>query len=116
MRPRDPAANLQDMLAHAREAMEMADERTRADLDSDRQFNLSLVRLLEILGEAAGRVSPDQRAKHAQIPWPAIIGMRNRLIHGYDNVDFDIVWEVVTRDLPPLARMLERLIRPAGGE
>jgi uncharacterized protein with HEPN domain len=71
-------------------------------LAADRPLNLSLVRLLEIVGEATNRVPPRERAKYPGIPWAQIVGLRNRLIHGYDNVDFDILWQIVTEDLPPL--------------
>jgi len=85
----------------------MATGRKRADLDSDRQFSLALVRLLEIIGEAANRVRDDQRARIPQVPWAQIVGMRNRLIHGYDEVDFDILWQIVSHDLPKLIEVLE---------
>ena len=88
----------------------MARGRTRAELDSDRQLNLSLVRLLEIVGEAAGRVPAEERARHLDIPWPDIGGLRNRLIHGYDSVDFDILWHIVSDDLPPLIAALENAL------
>ncbi len=81
--------------------------KTRADLDTDRKLNLALVRLLEIIGEAAGRISKEDRDRHSNIPWAEIVGLRNRLIHGYDEVDFDILWQIVTTDLPPLIRNLE---------
>jgi uncharacterized protein with HEPN domain len=70
------------------------------------------VRLLEIVGEAASRVPAGERAKYSGIPWAQIVGLRNRLIHGYDNVDFDILWQIVTQDLPPLVAELEKLLSP----
>jgi len=88
----------------------MAAGRRREDLDSDRQLNLSLVRLLEIVGEAAGRVSSETRGRLAAIPWPDIVGLRNRLIHGYDKVDFDILWDVIQIDLPPLIAELKKAL------
>jgi len=97
------------MLDAAREAAQMALGKTRADLDTDRPLNLSLVRLLEIVGEAASRVPVGERARYSGIPWVEIVGLRNRLIHGYDNVDFDILWEIVTQDLPPLIAELEKI-------
>jgi uncharacterized protein with HEPN domain len=108
----DLSVRLQHMLGAAREAAQMAQGKTRADLDSDRPLNLSLVRLLEVVGEAASRVPDADRAKYPGIPWPQIVGLRNRLIHGYDNVDFDILWQIVTKDLPPLVAELERILRP----
>lgn len=86
-----------------------SDGRKRADLDQDRLLNLALVRLLEIIGEAANRVPEEQRAYLPQIPWPQIVSLRNRLIHGYDEVDFDILWQIVVHDLPPLIEALESL-------
>ena len=104
----DDVVRLRHMLEHAREAVEMVRERTRADLDIDRQLNLAIVRLLEIVGEAAARVTPELREAIPGLPWEEIVGLRNRVIHGYDQVDFDIVWEAVTGDLPPLIAAIER--------
>jgi uncharacterized protein with HEPN domain len=98
------------MLDHAQEAVTLAQGKTRADLDTDRLLNLGLVRLLEIVGEAANRIPEEEQARHPEIPWPQIVGLRNRLIHGYDSVDFDILWQIVTEDLPPLVVSLETII------
>jgi uncharacterized protein with HEPN domain len=101
---------LHHMLDHAREAVAMVQGKTRRDLDQDRKLNLSLVRLLEIVGEAANRIAKEERSGYADIPWPEIVGLRNRLIHGYDEVDFDILWQIVKQDLPPLVKSLERIL------
>lgn len=98
------------MVDHAREAVAMVQGKSRQDLDQDRKLNLSLVRLLEIVGEAANRIPKQEREHHANIPWAEIIGLRNRLIHGYDEVDFDILWQIVTQDLPPLVAVLESIL------
>jgi uncharacterized protein with HEPN domain len=82
----------------------------RAHLDSDRQLNLALTRLLEIVGEAAARTSQEERSRYPSIPWVQVVGLRNRLIHGYDAVDFDILWQIVTRDLPPLIATIEEIL------
>jgi len=79
------------MLEHAREAMQLVAGRNRSDLDTDRVLSLALVRLLEIVGEAATRVSSEARARHPAIPWSEIVSLRNRLIHGYDAVDMDVL-------------------------
>jgi uncharacterized protein with HEPN domain len=89
----DDRGRMRHMLEHASEAIEMARDRSRDDLDRDRQFNLSLVRLLEIVGEAAARVTDATRVKYPDLPWYDMAGLRNRLIHGYDDVDFDILWK-----------------------
>ncbi len=98
------------MRDHAREAVDMVRGRSRADLDTDRQLNLALVRLVEVIGEAANRVSEDFRSRYPQVPWREAVGMRNRIIHGYDVIDFDILWSVLQKDLPPLIEKLEKIV------
>jgi uncharacterized protein with HEPN domain len=98
------------MLDHAREAQQLASGRNRNDLDTDRLFHLAMTRLLQIVGEAAGRVSPATRDQYPQVAWPEIVGLRNRLAHGYDQVDCDIVWLIVQNDLPKLIVDLEQII------
>ncbi len=110
MSRRDTGVPLRHMLHHAKEAISMARGKTRADLDNDRLLNLALVRLLEIIGEAASRVPKNERDLYSEIPWPEIIGLRNRLIHGYDEVDFDILWQIVQIDLPPLIDRLQEIL------
>ena len=107
----DDNIRLQHMFDHAMEATEMARGRKREALDIDRQLNLSLVRLLEIVGEAANHVSPSGQAAMPEIPWAKIIGLRNRITHGYYEIDFDVLWEIIQHDLPPLISELEKLIR-----
>lgn len=104
---RDDATRLRHMLDHAKEALSLVQGRSRGDLDRDRTLNLALVRLLEIIGEAAARISPDLRQARSDIPWLSIIGLRNRLIHGYDAVDFDVLWQILQEDLPILVEQLE---------
>jgi uncharacterized protein with HEPN domain len=99
------------MLDHALEAVAMTKGRTRADLDKDRQLNLAVVRLLEIIGEAASRIPKEDQARYTDISWSEIISLRNRLIHGYDTVDFDILWQIVSQDLPNLIESLRKALR-----
>ena len=94
----DPSVSLRQMRDHALEVIELVRGRSRGDLDADRLLALALVRLLEIIGEAA--------ARRPGVPWSSIVSLRNRLIHGYDDIDHDIVWEVVTTDLPALVSAL----------
>lgn len=109
MPPRDTAA-LEGMLAHAREAIALVQGKSREDIGCDRVLSLALVRLLEVVGEAASRVSAEERARHGTIPWSEIVSLRNRLIHGYGSVDMDIVWEILRRDVPPLIAALEQIV------
>ena len=105
------AVSFRQMLDHALEAAAMTKGKTRADFDKDRQLNLALVRLLEIIGEAASRIPKEDQARHTDISWPEIISLRNRLIHGYDTVDFDILWQIVNLDLPKLIESLRKILR-----
>ncbi len=98
------------MLDAATEALAFASDRTRAHLEDDRMLVLSLVKSIEIIGEAAARVSVTFRAAHPEIPWAVIVAMRNRLIHAYFDVDLDRVWDTIVDDLPPLVARLERLL------
>jgi uncharacterized protein with HEPN domain len=84
MSKHDPNLALRQILAHAQEAVTIAEGRTRKDLDQDRLLNLALTRLLEIIGEAANRVPEKVQARYPELPWLEMIGARNRLIHGYD--------------------------------
>ena len=103
---------LRHMLDHAREAQAMIQGKKREDLDGDRKLNLALVRLMEIIGEAAGKIPKEDRSRYPRIPWGEIVSLRNRLIHGYDSVDFDILWQIVTSDLSLLITELEKIISP----
>jgi uncharacterized protein with HEPN domain len=106
----DPTVSFHQILAYAMEAVEISRGKTRPDLDRDRLLNLALARLLEILGEAANRVPEDVRAQYPDLPWLQMIAARNRLIHGYDSVDFDILWAIIKNDLPVLIGRLEEIL------
>ena len=108
----DDEARLRHMLDAAREALIFVAGKRRADLDSSRQLTLALVKCIEIIGEAAAKVTEATRQRHPSIPWPAIVGMRNRLIHGYWEIDLDRVWDTVTKNLPDLVPLLEKSVPP----
>lgn len=102
------------MLAAARKAVSLTQDRARSDLDESDVLALALTRLLEILGEAAKSVSPETKERHPGLPWSQMTATRDRLIHGYFSVDLDIVWQIVSHDLPPVVEALEA-IAPDGG-
>ncbi len=106
----DDSVTLRQMLDHTREAVALAAERSRPALEHDRMFYLALLKLVEIVGEAAYRVTPATRSAHPDIPWRELIGTRNRLIHGYDSVDFDILWQIATVDFPPMCSHLASIL------
>ena len=109
MPKRDDRVSLRQMLVHAREAHALVQGKGRSDLDRERVLVLALLQLLQILGEAAGRISPAYCAAHPSVQWAQIVSLRNRLIHGYDAIDLDIVWSILSTDLPPLIVQLEQL-------
>lgn len=98
------------MLEAAQEALGFARGRSRADLDRDRMLVMALLKEVEVIGEAAARISEGTRAQHAGIPWPKIVGMRHRLVHVYFDVDLDRVWDTVSEDLPALVALLRPVI------
>ena len=100
---------LRHMLDAAREAMTFAHGRDRSDLDGDRMLVLSLIKDIEIIGEAAYQTQEDVRRELPDIPWNDIIGMRHRLVHAYFDINLDILWQTVQVDLPGLVAALERL-------
>ncbi|MGP0069547.1 MAG: DUF86 domain-containing protein [Isosphaeraceae bacterium] len=108
----DEATYLKQMRDYATEAVQFSQGRVRADLDTDRMLMLAICRLLEMLGEAACQLPQGFRDGTSQIPWQAIIGLRHRLVHAYDQLNLDIIWTTVTSDLPPLIVTLETLLNP----
>lgn len=106
MSQHEDLVRLRHMLDAARQAVAFVEGKQRADLDRDLQLTLALTRLIEIIGEAAKGVSTGTRAR-LQVPWRAIAGTRDRLVHAYFDVDLDQVWQIVTVDLPPLIATIE---------
>jgi len=84
--------------------------RTRADLDTDRMLLFAVVRAIEILGEAASQISDDIRSHAADLPWRAMVGMRNRIVHAYFDIDADIVWKTAVEEVPGLLPRLRELL------
>lgn len=105
---KDDRIRLLHMLDAAQEAVLFAQGRSRADLDSDRKLVLALVKEIEIIGEAASQISESTRHQWSAIPWADIIGMRNRLVHAYFDINLDILWQTIQHDLPPLIAELSQ--------
>jgi uncharacterized protein with HEPN domain len=98
------------MLDAAREALTFAEGKTEFNIRDNRQLVLSLVKEIEIIGEAASKVSEPTRSQLSQIPWQDIVDMRNRLIHVYFDIDVGVVWDTVSKDLRPLIAALENAL------
>ena len=107
---KDDLIRLRHMLDATQEAISFASGSKREDLDGNRMLVLSLVKDIEIIGEAATKVSEDCRSEHPEIPWKNIVIMWNRLIHGYFDINLDIVWKTFTEELPSLMIDLQKAL------
>jgi uncharacterized protein with HEPN domain len=110
--PKDDNVYLQHMLDTALKAATKVAGKARAQYDADEDLRLIVAHLVQTIGEAAGRVSVPTRDRHPQIPWKQITGIRHRIVHDYMDVDYDVLWEVATRDLPNLVASLEKIVPP----
>ncbi len=110
MTQHDDSVRLRHMLEAAETAVRLANGKQRSDLKKDEVFVLAITRLLEILGEAANHVSADIQEANPNIPWREVIGVRNHLIHGYFDVDLDIIWQILSKDLPQLIKEIRNLL------
>ena len=106
---RDDEIPIKHILEAAEKSVDFLSDQTREKFEADEKLSLSTIRLLEIVGEAANQVSEKYMKTHPEIPWRNMVSLRNRLIHGYFDVDLDIVWNTVKNDLPPLIEQLKRL-------
>jgi len=113
---KDDLVRLRHMMDSSMEAVELIQGKSRADLDTNRVVSLALVRLLEIVGEAANKVTISTRMQYPNIPWSQLISLRNRLIHGYDTINLDILWKILSEDLPALIKQLEGIKYPETGK
>jgi uncharacterized protein with HEPN domain len=108
--PPDDRIRIQHMIEAAESALEFVSGRSRGDLETDRMLLFALIRAIEIVGEAASRVSPETRQAIKEIPWPAVIGMRNRLVHAYFDINYDTVWKTATDELSDLLPRLRATV------
>jgi uncharacterized protein with HEPN domain len=107
---RDDRLTVQQMLHTVRRIRAIVHGQTREAFDADEVRQLALLHLIQVLGEAASRTAAAYRDAHPELPWTQMIGMRNRIVHGYDDVDPDIVWRVATEDVEPVLAVLERMV------
>jgi uncharacterized protein with HEPN domain len=104
---REDEVRIGHILAESQRVARFITGKTRDDLYGDELLALGLTRVIEIIGEAASKVSQETRASIPEIPWQAIIGMRNRLVHAYFDVDLNILWRAATEEVPKLAATLK---------
>jgi uncharacterized protein with HEPN domain len=116
-----PKQNLEDdvirvrhMLDFAQKAVRFNRGKTRTDLDKDEMLAIATIHLIEVIGEASRTISGSFQEKYPEVPWQSITGTRNRLAHGYIDIDLDVIWAIVTKDLPPLIKQLRRILKEEG--
>jgi len=107
----DDNKRLHHIVNAATQAMGFVQGLSREHLDMDEKLALALTRLLEIVGEAGAQVSSEMKNRYPDIPWNKIIGMRNKLIHGYFDVNLDMLWQTIMDDLPPLVEQLQEVLK-----
>jgi uncharacterized protein with HEPN domain len=100
MSDHDDRLPMHQMLEHAREAVEMIRGRSQTEIRTNRMLQLALVHLVQVVGEAATRVSRAGQAQHAEVPWGKAIGTRNRMVHGYDQIEYDGTHRRIKRSAP----------------
>ena len=110
MSDHDDRLPMQQMLEHAREAGEITRGRAPVEIRTNRLLQLAVTHLVLVVGEAASRVSAARRARLPEIPWAKAIGTRNFIAHGYDRIDYDVIWATVVDDFPALVAALERCL------
>jgi uncharacterized protein with HEPN domain len=106
----DDLIRIRHMLKAGRKAILFVQDRQRPDLDQDDMPAFALMKAIENMGEAANKVSSTTKTQFHEIPWARIVGMRNRLMHAYDNINLDILWQTETANLPPLIAALEDIV------
>ena len=114
MRPDDVL--LLDVLLAARDAVEFLSDSTPEQFRQDRLRQMATAKAVEIVGESASRLSDEFRAKHPEVPWHQVVGMRHRLVHDYFGIDLEEVWRTVKQDLPNLISTIEEWGSATGGD
>ena len=101
---------VEDILDAMDKAEILVEGMTYDEFEADFRTNFALVRALEIIGEATKRLPASVREQYPKVPWRGMAGMRDRIIHGYDNVDLQIVWDVVQKDIPEIKPQVQKIL------
>jgi uncharacterized protein with HEPN domain len=108
---KDSILRVHHMLDFADKAVRFTRGKNREDLDSDEILATAVIHLIEMLGEASRNIPGELQQRYPDIPWEQISGTRNRLAHGYFEVDLDIIWTIITQDIPPLTIKLRKILK-----
>ncbi len=108
---KDDPTRIKHIFDACKEIIKFTNGTSKSQFENDKILAYAVVHLIEIIGEAASSVTSELKQKYSKIPWKHIIGMRNRLIHGYFDIDLDIVWQTIKEDIPNLLREIENIIK-----
>ncbi|MFA5805947.1 MAG: HepT-like ribonuclease domain-containing protein [Melioribacteraceae bacterium] len=97
------------LIEAATEAISFLDDKSLEDLYADRKLALALIKEIEIIGEAASKISKKLHTEYSNIPWKEIIGMRNHLTHVYFDINYKMIWKTIKFDLPPLLQEMKKI-------
>lgn len=103
---------LLDMLVAARKAARFAADVTYSQFEGSDLHQNAIIKVVEIVGEAASRVSEVTKEAHPEVPWQEIVGLRNRIVHAYFEIDLELIWQIVHEDVPVLIDRLEQMVPP----
>ena len=106
----DNLSRLRHIFDACQEALKFVENQNKEDLQYNRMLALALIKELEIIGEAANNISMDCQLQYSDVPWKDMIGMRNRLVHAYFGINYDIIWRTVTESLPVLLLDVQKII------
>lgn len=115
-RPDDPLRYIEDILHEMDQARAFVEGMSEGEFVEDERTVRAVVRCLEVIGEATKQIPDEMRARHGEVPWTEMAGMRDRLIHAYRDVDRELVWEAVTEEIPRVRPDLAKVLNAEGGE
>ena|SRR5258708_4023627 len=111
MSKHDPGVTLRQIAEYARHAQELCAGRSLAELKADWRQAFAFERVMEVLGEAVKRLPDELRQRYPAVPWKLVAGMRDRVSHGYDAVDYQTLWDTVQEDLPALLKTVQQILK-----
>ena len=105
----DDQTRIKHIQEAAEKVLQYTQGKSKSNFEQDELLQLAIIRLIEIIGEASACLTSEFRDEHSHIPWQAIIGMRNRLVHAYFAIDYDVVWETITTAIPDLHKQVNAI-------
>ena len=102
--------HFEDILNYAKDSLDFVQNTSYEEFISDKKSVFAVVRALEVIGESSNRIADELKEKYSHLPWIEMRGLRNRIVHNYDDIDYDIIWNVLKNDIPSLITKIELII------